>query len=411
MKVFPLLVVSVILGGGLGAALAYVSVGPASESVVLEPTLRGAAGDDAAALGPASETPAPEARIEEPDFEFGTMQRGTSMSHNFRVFNEGDAPLVLTTGETTCKCTEFKTAPKPIPPGESATVKLEWAAKVAAGPFRQTAQLHTTDPRRELIVLSVSGEVIDATGLTPQEFHLGRVSTKNSDQASVVLMAFDQEDLQVTATIPSDGEARAGGGVDRAERYRVDVVPLEPADFPDERAKAAVRVDLTAEPGLPVGVIYDWVTLHTNLPSAQQMQVPIYGRVEGDISIHGFGWSAETGVLALGVIKSNQGKKAKLRISIKNPEAASAKLSVKAVDPPELEVDLGDPKPIREGVVHVPMTIEVPVGTRPMVRLHTGLKPDGSYQHPQGEIRLESNLPDTPELVILVRLAVRDASR
>ena len=163
MKLFPLLIGSVVVGSSLGAALAYVSVGTVAPPIDPAEFLA----DAGPVEPPVSEQSGPQARarVDEPEYKFDKMQRGTSRSHTFLVHNDGDLPLQLETGETSCKCTEFAAAANVVPPGESAEVKLEWAAKVLAGPFRQTALLRTpNDPRQSEIVLSVVGEVIEAVG-------------------------------------------------------------------------------------------------------------------------------------------------------------------------------------------------------------------------------------------------------
>ena len=413
MKILPLIVVSCLAGGGLGAALAYVSVGP-------EPPLIDVTG--AGADLPSNSTPLAKARIDEPEFDFGSMQRGTTNSHVFRVTNEGDAPLVLTPGETSCKCTSFTAGAGPIAPGGTGDVTLEWAAKVMPGPFRQTAKLGTNDPRLPQITLSVAGEVIDAVGLSPQDFSLGRIGADQSIESSVVFLSFDKEEMTVEALPPgataivdstADGmlaervPAERGPAVGESLPYTVEVTPLATDELSDDRAKAGVRVTLTAGPGLPVGVINEWVTLKTNLPTAESMLVPIFGRVEGDLSVRGFGWSADTGVLAMGIVDGAVGRKKKLIVSVKGDQATTANLAITTIDPPQLQASLGEPKQVRDGVVHVPLTVEAPAGTPPMVRLHTGRKPDGSYQHPEGIIRLTSSLESSPELIIRVRFAVR----
>ena len=392
MKLLPLILVALVVGTALGTTLAYVAVGPAPEPVAV-PVVDDLQGDDldkllSERLGNLIPTPAatPRAklRVDEQEYDFGVMQRGAKQSHEFVIHNDGDAPLRLKVLKTSCKCTVGDAGGGPIPPGESAPVKLEWIARALPGPFRQTASLETNDPLHSPFELSISGEVIDATGLAPQEFSLGRVSTDESREASVVFMSFDREDLELTAD-PPDAEDNPGAG---GESYAVEVTPLAVEDLPDSRAKAGARITLKVKPGLPIGVINGWVTLHTNLPEVEELQVPVFGRVEGDLSIHGARWSEHTGVLAIGIVDAKQGFKSRLRVSIKGEKANDPKLRIIEVDPPELQVSLGEAREVREGVAHVPLTIEVPAGTRPLVRLHTGRKPDGTYQHPEGIVRL-----------------------
>jgi len=52
--------------------------------------------------------------------------------------------------------------------------------------------------------------------------------------------------------------------------------------------------------------------LHTNLPDAAKLDIPIVGQVVGDISVIGsIGWNPEESVLTIGSVKSSEGGKGK----------------------------------------------------------------------------------------------------
>jgi hypothetical protein len=64
-----------------------------------------------------------------------------------------------------------------------------------------------------------------------------------------------------------------------------------------------------------------------------------------------------------------------------------------------LKVTIGEPNQLRPTLLHVPMEIEVPAGTRPMVRLDTA-------QGEEGRVVLKTTHPTIKELVLGVRFAV-----
>ena len=123
------------------------------------------------------------------------------------------------------------------------------------------------------------------------------------------------------------------------------------------------------------------------------------GRVVGDISVHGLGWNEEQAILMLGSVKSSEGKREKVNLVVRGADAEGVKFEVQSCDPPELKVTIGEPKKLREGLVHVPMEIEVPTGTRPMVRTDTA-------QGEAGRIVLKTTHPKVKELVLNVRFSV-----
>jgi hypothetical protein len=104
-------------------------------------------------------------------------------------------------------------------------------------------------------------------------------------------------------------------------------------------------------------------------------------------------------VLRLGRVKSAEGVETLLNIVIRGEGADKVVLSVASVDPPELVAKLGEPKKVKDTLIHVPLVIEIPPGTPPMARLDID-------QHDEARVVLKTSLPDVPEMVLGVRFAV-----
>jgi hypothetical protein len=394
MRILPAVVVSVILGGALGVTMAYVNVGPAI------PAGNGIAATEQVASITGGNLPLVE--VDEATFNFGAMQRGTSRSHVFRFTNRGTAPLKLTAGSTSCKCTlldlsEMKleegdaAADEPILPGETAGVMLKWEAATPAGAFRHSAQVITNDPRSPRVELTVEGDITETTGLFPDHFAFDKLRPGETKTASVELVAFGDEPLQIIET------SFEPAGKD--DLFDVEVIPLSAEELAAHKGKSGVRIELTNNPKLPVGLLDQWLVVKTNQPEWKELKIQLIGRVVGDITVHGRGWNPELGVLPMGVLDGDKGGKAKLLISTKGEHAAGIQFKVKSTDPTELEATIGESRMVKPEVNHTDLLITIPPGTRAMSRLDT-------VQDKPGEIVLECNHPLSPEVVINVRFAI-----
>ncbi len=382
MKVLPVALVSALLGAAIGVAVGYARMEPSVE-VDLSP--------GAPVAGPGLNTSAPKIVVEQPEYDFGVMQRGATRRHEYVIRNEGDAPLKLTAGSTTCKCTNFDVAPDPIPPGKSATIALEWAAKSLPGEFRQSANLNTNDPIRSMVTLSVFGNVVEPSGLAPSSFELGEVRAGETASASVLFYSNDLKDLRVSAEGPKKE--------DGSDLFDIVVEPVSSEQLPKPGAVAGYRTTLITKPGLAVGPVNEWVKLKTNQPDSELLEVPVFARVVGDITVHGGRWNDTAGALHLGMVPSSQGAKNRLLLSVKGAHAADTRFEVLEVDPPELKVKLGETTRKSDEVYHTYLTIEVPPGTRPMIHLNNA-------QGEQGIVRLKTTHSLSPELKLGVRFAV-----
>jgi hypothetical protein len=346
-----------------------------------------------------SEKSGPKAVVAETTYNFDKMESGATQRHDFPITNGGDEPLKIEFVSHTCKCTTVELNGNPVepgsstvvPPGEKAVVMLEWAAKVPAGPFRHGATFSTNDPAQSRLELHVEGEIVESTTLYPSVLSFGSVRAGESGQAEMLVAASLEESVEILSHEVTDAAL--------AERMQIKVEPAAPSELP-QGIKAAAKITATYTPAGSIGPFFGSLKLKTSLKSAPSFEVPISGNVRGDISLFGPGWTEENGLMRIGQVKSSEGAKRRLQITMRGEHAKETQLSVASVKPEELKVTLGEPKPISDKIVQAELNIEIPPGTRPMVRA-------GEDQGGEGEIVLATTHPVTPEVRLRVQFTVK----
>ena len=90
-----------------------------------------------------------------------------------------------------------------------------------------------------------------------------------------------------------------------------------------------------------------------------------------------------------------------MNIIIRGEHAAGVEVEVDPdrVEPPELIATLGERREYKDKLFHVPLTIEIPKGTRPMVHLNPNL-------HEPASVTLKTSHPQAPEIKLDIRFAV-----
>ncbi len=73
-----------------------------------------------------TQLPGPAITFEEEKYDFGDIYQGDKVEHTFRFENSGDEPLVLSNVAVTCGCTATDWPREPIPPGETASITVEF---------------------------------------------------------------------------------------------------------------------------------------------------------------------------------------------------------------------------------------------------------------------------------------------
>lgn len=327
------------------------------------------------------------------DFDFGTMERDTTQSHAFEFRNEGEAPLTLIQRGTTCKCTLSDIEHSKLAPGQSTQVKLEWTALANEGQFRQSATIETNDPRRQFITLTVSGKITYSHRVSPTELVFTRLSAREPTTADVMVYGFHDNDLTIEHAI-----------VDAATAEYFDVV-IEPMTAEqmasEEGAKSGKIVKLTIKPGLPLGDVRQKLRLSLDLPGKPVVEIPIEGRVTGDISIVGpRPWDADSSILAIGKVKTADGYRSKgLYLLIKGTAADKLALTPGRISPEFLQIHFEPVQRLSSSVAKVPFTVEVPPGTSPANH-------SGSILGKMGQIEIEAGESDGQRIKFFVQFEV-----
>ncbi|MEZ6118669.1 MAG: DUF1573 domain-containing protein [Pirellulaceae bacterium] len=95
-----------------------------------------------------AEVPSGSPRIDAANYshDFGVMDPFTEKEHIFKLVNVGDGPLQLQLGNSTCSCTVAQIPTKPILPGETAEILVQWQTKTNNRRFVETTTVRTNIP-------------------------------------------------------------------------------------------------------------------------------------------------------------------------------------------------------------------------------------------------------------------------
>jgi len=219
----------------------------------------------AAGLG-AAEEGRPRVALDEPVFDFGTVDRGARVDHTFRVPNRGGATLRIDHVKSSCGCTVAVLSEREVPPGGEARVGVSLDTARLAGRTTKTVNVYTNDPDAPVVGLSLAGQVLADLILTPQPLYLGHLRRGEAVRREVI----------VTSGRPG-------------ERYVVERVEptsphlharLEPRpDGPGQRLVVELDRDL------PLGRFNEQLRLHTTSPREPVLTLPVFGSVEGDVVV------------------------------------------------------------------------------------------------------------------------------
>lgn len=314
--------------------------------------------------------PYPKAAVDQPVFAFPPMQANAKASHSFTIRNEGEAPLILARGKSTCTCTMSSLAQKEIPPGGSAEVTLEWHPKAETEDFRQTAKVKTNDPEHPVIDLSVTGAVQTPLRVTPSSpWHLGEIPEGEPKTFEGYLTSSSLDSFKILSLECTNPEVTMESiPITDAEKETLKSITLP---------KSGYKITGTIPASTPIGSVFYQVNIKTDVENRQldtegyhetkaaqekkdsdeakdakeakdsnlfSFQITVTGRRTGPLTLFGPQWLEDKSLIEAGRVDPAMGKKITLSVFARDvPEEGLKILEIEA--PEFLKINLSpDPK-------------------------------------------------------------------
>jgi hypothetical protein len=101
----------------------------------------------------------PNIEMLETSYNFGEIQQGESVTHDFILKNTGEADLIISAAKGSCGCTVPEWPKNPIAKGEEATIKVTFNSAGKSGKQNKTVTL-VTNAIPNTKVLTINGNVI-----------------------------------------------------------------------------------------------------------------------------------------------------------------------------------------------------------------------------------------------------------
>lgn len=272
----------------------------------------GATSDTVAFIGPRMQ-------VDKPVFDFGQVEQGEQVTHDFRFTNRGNRDLRVQSVKTSCGCTAAVIAADTIPPGTEGTIQATFDTKRFAGQKAKDIRVHTNDPFRPVTTLTLRGEITTEVQIEPAQLYLGRLHRGSPITRTVTILYDENKSLEITDITNANSAISV-----QAEDARVE----------GKKGKALqVSVSKTAQRG----PLNDTITVTTTSQRKPTISIPVVGSVEGDISV-------SPSQVSFGVVRQGVGETRTVRIKNRSAQPlgiGQVRSSLDTVKPELTEVTPG----------------------------------------------------------------------
>ena len=151
MKLLASILIAGLLSGSLVTALAQTTPAPASNTL------------------PATTNSGPRIEFADPAFDFGRLESGKIVNHDFAFTNVGDQVLIIQDVRPACGCTTVTNwVNEPVPPGKSGSIPILFNSGGMAGPIGKFLKVISNDPTQPEFVLRFNATIWKPIDAVPQ---------------------------------------------------------------------------------------------------------------------------------------------------------------------------------------------------------------------------------------------------
>lgn len=220
--------------------------------------------------------------FDEVNKDFGSVPRGPTLSHHFRVTNNTRQAVNISSVRVSCGCVSASAARTYLKPGESTTIHATMDTTRFVGPKSVTIFVQFDSPNFDEVRLLVQANGRNDFALSPDTLSFGQVKRGTEATAKATVTFYGHQGAKITA---AKGESNY----------------IKPAFAEVKRTDYEVVYEVTAKlrSDTPVGKWYTDVWLSTDVNTLPKVRVPLTVEVESPLTI-------SPGFLALGTIRASE---------------------------------------------------------------------------------------------------------
>ncbi len=210
-----------------------------------------------------------DALFEEFSKDFGSVPRGPTLTHTFRVVNNTRGPVNIASVRVSCGCVSAVALKGHLEPGESTHVVARMDTTRFTGLKSVTIYVQFNQPAFEEVRLWVQANGRNDFSVTPDTLAFGQLKRGGTPSASVLLAFYGNTDTQITEV-----------------KCESNYIQPRVQEVRRQDSEVTYQVSARLRSDAPVGKWYTDVWLKTNNPGMAPIRVPLTVEIESALSVN-----------------------------------------------------------------------------------------------------------------------------
>jgi hypothetical protein len=209
-----------------------------------------------------------------PLYDFGTVNIGTMVKHDYVFTNTGNATLVLTDVHPYCGCTVAGNWTKEVAPGQTGVIPIQFDTSGRAGTIDKMVKVTSNAKTQPSLDLKLHGQIWRPIDINPQ-YAVFNLSSDTTTNATMTVDVTNNTDVPVTIARPEVNITNFTAEIQTnipGKDYKLIVHVSPPYNYPRLQGQITLRTSNTNMPAIPVvtmAIIQQAVTV-----SPSQIMIP-----------------------------------------------------------------------------------------------------------------------------------------
>jgi len=263
----------------------------------------------------------PKLSIPELTYDYGTIEQGAHVKHDFVLKNDGNMDLTIQRMVPGCGCTAVSTNNNTVPAGATGAITVEFDSSGFEGEKYKPVTVYTNDPDKSSFTLALKGNIESDISVTPKNIFFGEVTQGQKSLAQDVIVEI---------------KGNSDSKIEEVKSYSKNL-SVNQLENGDKKRKFTVSVN----PEVPLGELRDRIVVSIVGKNSKTVNVPVFAAIQGTLRL-------SPSNVSFGVI---EGKEPLTRsIKFENLGKQPVKVTELVSDNPALTAKL---KPIKDGKIYV----------------------------------------------------------
>ncbi len=214
---------------------------------------------------------APKIVFPRPNFDFGNVDEGPDIVHEFHFRNRGKTTLKINNVSTSCGCTAAVEDKKEIPAGGRGTIKATYHTSGRPGHATKFITVSSNDPANPNFQLKLDMTVVRDVDVMPDRLYLYGVRHGTTKDNPVTLLGKPGAPLHILSAQSTNGSVTVIG-----------ITPIPKTA--DNRSGAVVQVRLPDTQA--IGSLNDNVVIKTDNPKKPEVDLQVLGEITGRVQVN-----------------------------------------------------------------------------------------------------------------------------